>query len=134
MECAGITAEDQRGKLHEAASHQQRHAGGNGETFPTGRFQGGTVSRSAAQNDLHPGSLPVSRDGEIIFQRPVFMRATGERLEVKCWLCRIEPVIGKPCARLIERRFRQNKFIADGPWFQTAFLQQATMPFGGMNI
>ncbi len=85
------------------------------------------VRRTAAENDLHAARTPVPRDGEIIFQRPVFLRRAGERLDEQRWSGEIQFVAPEKNSRAAASASsgRANSLLIS-PIFSAALLQQAT--------
>ena len=110
------------------SGNQQRLTGGNTEAFGAGRFQRDAVGRAAAEENLPAAHTPVPRDGKIIFQRPVFLRRTGERLDEEGWPGNLQFLPGKKIAGGGQCILRQDEFIVDLTDFQAALLQERKVP------
>ena len=90
--------------------------------------------RSAAKNNLHPARPPVPGHGEVIVQRPVFVRRTRERLKEQSRPGNVQMVFGEDSLGGGERSRGQGKLIFDGAHFQPTLAQQEQIPIRRMQL
>ena len=124
MQQTRVTARNERGKFHQPRRDQQWHAGRNGKTRGLRRFKRRPIGRPAAEQDLPAACLPMPRQGQKIFQRPVFGWRARERLEEQRrpgYLQAIGNIEPTGFRRPIRR---QAELVADFAGMQAAGLQQ----------